>query len=154
MDYMLDTINLALKHIKQGGRPDTAIVVHQETVIATGINKTVQSKDPTAHGIIIALREASYVLKSEALNGCTVYTSLEPCPMCLGALYWAEVDQVFFGMTRAEIATYYDLKRRYHKANHFFPQFTLPYTARSLPMVLDRREECIELFKFWKKLHV
>ncbi len=92
MDYMLDTINLDLEHVKQGGRPGATIIVHQETVVATGVNEIVQSKDPTAHGTIIALRKASYVLKSENLNGCIVYTTLEPCAMCLGALYWAEVD--------------------------------------------------------------
>lgn len=128
--------------------------MHQDAIIAQAVNETTQTKDPTAHAIMVAIRTASQVLKSESLKGCTIYVSLEPCAMCLGALYWAEVDQLFFGMTRAEMATYYDLKRRYHKGVSLSSQLVLSYTARSLPMILDRREETVELFKLWKKLSV
>lgn len=154
MDYMSETIKLALENVKQQGRPGAALIVHQGNVIATGVNETLQTKDPTAHAIIVALRKASYMLQAESLKDCTVYTTIEPCAMCLAALYWAEVDQLIFGMTRAEIATYYDLKRRYHKATTLSSQIALSYTARTLPMVLDRRDETVELFKLWKKMHV
>lgn len=153
MDYMSETIKLAMEHVKEGGRPGAAIVVHQGKVIATGLNETTQIKDPTAHAVMVALRKASYILNTESLQGCVVYVSLEPCAMCLAALYWAEVDQVVFGMTRAEIATYYDLKRRYHKATTLSSQLALSYNARNLPMVLDRRDETVELYRLWKKLH-
>lgn len=154
MDYMLEAIQLATENVKQGGRPAAALVVYNNAIIATGVNETLQTKDPTAHAVIIALRRASQVLQTESLKGSTVYVNLEPCAMCLAALYWAEVDQLYFGMTRAEMATYYDLKRRYHKAGGLSSQLTLAYTARNLPMTLDRREKTVELFKQWKKIHV
>ena len=149
MDYLLEAIKLATQNVKDGGRPFASVIVRNDTVIATGLNLVAQTKDPTAHAEIMAIRKASQLLDSESLKGCDLYTTSEPCPMCLGALYWAELDKVVFALPGPEVAEYYPAERRYHKPDTFYRQYTLPYSERELPMVLERRPEGIELFKQW-----
>jgi tRNA(Arg) A34 adenosine deaminase TadA/ribosomal protein S18 acetylase RimI-like enzyme len=106
-DYLLTAIQLAENNVKQGGRPFASVIVKNKKVIATGLNSCVQTKDPTAHAEIMAIREASKLLKSESLKGCELYTTSEPCPMCLGALYWAELEKIVFALPGQRVAQYY-----------------------------------------------
>jgi tRNA(Arg) A34 adenosine deaminase TadA len=119
-------------------------------IIATGVNLSAQSRDPTAHAEILAIRAAAQVLQSESLRGCTLYTTCEPCPMCLGALYWAELDRVLFAVAGEEAARFYPGQRRYHRATDFYAQYALPFAQRRLPMQLEPREEAVQLFQLWK----
>jgi guanine deaminase len=116
------------------------------------MNLSAQSKDPTAHAEIVAIRAASGVLQSESLRGCELYTTCEPCPMCLGALYWAELDRVVFAVGGDEASRFYPGERRYHSAENFYAQYALPFPQRRLPMRLERRDEGVQLFQLWKEL--
>ena len=153
MDYLAEAIRLAVQNVKEGGRPFASVIVRQGQVVATGVNLSAQSKDPTAHAEILAIRAASQILRSETLRGLELYTTCEPCPMCLGALYWAELDRVLFAVSGDEAARFYPGERRYHRAVDFYAQYTLPFAQRRLPMQLERREEGVRLFEHWKDLN-
>jgi guanine deaminase len=153
MDYLAEAIRLAVQNVKEGGRPFASVIVRQGQVVATGVNLSAQSKDPTAHAEILAIRAASQILRSETLRGLEIYTTCEPCPMCLGALYWAELDRVLFAVSGDEAARFYPGERRYHRAVDFYAQYTLPFAQRRLPMQLERREEGVRLFEHWKDLN-
>src|SRR6202034_531004 len=97
---MQEAIRQAVENVRQGrGGPFGAVVVKDGSVIATGANSVTTTNDPTAHAEVIAIREACRALGTFQLTGCEIYTSCEPCPMCLGAIYWARPDRVFFGAT-------------------------------------------------------
>jgi len=153
MDYLAEAIRLAVQNVKEGGRPFASVIVRQGQVVATGVNLSAQSKDPTAHAEILAIRAASQILRSETLRGLEIYTTCEPCPMCLGALYWAELDRVLFAVSGDEAARFYPGERRYHRAVDFYAQYTLPFGQRRLPMRLERREEAVRLFPHWMDLN-
>jgi guanine deaminase len=150
MDYLAEAIQLAVQNVKEGGRPFASVIVQGGQIIATGVNLSAQTKDPTAHAEILTIRAASQVLQSESLRGCELYTTCEPCPMCLGALYWAELDRIIFAVAGAEAAYFYHGGRRYHTATDFYAQYALPFAQRRLPMQLERREEGVQLFQLWK----
>ncbi len=151
MDYLAHAIELAVENVKAGGRPFASVIVRQDDVIATGLNLTAQILDPTAHAEILAIRKASEILRSESLSGCRLYTTCEPCPMCLGALYWAELDHVTFAFPGREASRYYHAVRRYHTPESFYAEFELSFDRRRLPMTLDQRTEAHDLFSFWKE---
>ena len=149
MNYLLEAIKLAEENVLQGGRPFASVIVKENQIIATGSNLSAQTKDPTAHAEMLAIQKASQVLQSESLKGCELYTTSEPCPMCLGALYWAELDKVIFAMPGKEVAKFYPAERRYHKPSTFYGEFALPYHKRTLPMQCLQIPEGDALFKHW-----
>jgi guanine deaminase len=149
-DFLAEAIELAVQNVKEGGRPFASVIAREGQVIATGVNLSAQSKDPTAHAEILAIRAASQVLRSESLRGCELYTTCEPCPMCLGALYWAELDRVVFAVGGDEAIRFYPGERRYHRAEDFYAQYALPLSQRRLPMQLEQRKEGVRLFELWK----
>src|SRR5210317_2320075 len=101
--YMREAVNLALQNLnKQNGGPFGAIVVRDGEVIATGVNTVTTDNDPTAHAEINAIRKACSVLKTHQLDDCVLYSSCEPCPMCLSAIYWARPKKIYFGATRQD----------------------------------------------------
>src|SRR5579871_2440334 len=103
--FMQLSIELALEGIeKKGFGPFGAVVVKGDEVLGAGSNMVTTSYDPTAHAEISAIRQACFRLKDFSLKGCDIYTSCEPCPMCLGAIYWARLDRVYFGDTREDAA--------------------------------------------------
>lgn len=103
---MAEAIRLAVANVREGGGgPFAALVVRGGEVIARGANRVVASRDPTAHAEIVAIREACGVLGTHQLEGCEVYASCEPCPMCLGAIYWARPDRLYYGATKADAAS-------------------------------------------------
>lgn len=151
MDYLAHAIELAVANVEDGGRPFASVIVHGGDVIATGLNLAAQTRDPTAHAEILAIRAASRHLRSESLRGCRLYTTCEPCPMCLGALYWAELDHVTFAFPGPEAGSYYHAVRRYHTPESFYGEYALDYSRRHLPMTLDRRTAARDLFALWKE---
>lgn len=100
--YMRKAIALSIKNIEKGGGPFGAVIVKDKQVIATGTNHVTAHNDPTAHAEIIAIRKACRRLNTFDLTGCVIYSSCEPCPMCLSAIYWAHIDALYYGNAKAD----------------------------------------------------
>jgi tRNA(Arg) A34 adenosine deaminase TadA len=104
-EFMKQAIELAVKNVTSGhGGPFGAMIVRGSQVIATGVNQVTAINDPTAHAEIVAIRNACREIRDFSLHGCVIYTSCEPCPMCLAAIYWARMDRVFYSGTAADAA--------------------------------------------------
>ena len=99
---MQQAIALSIENVKQGGGPFGAIIVKEGQPVATGVNRVTLNNDPTAHAEIVAIREAASRLGTFDLSGCVIYTSCEPCPMCLSAIYWAHLDKIYYGNTKTD----------------------------------------------------
>ena len=102
--FMRTAIEQAVENVRDGGGPFAALVVQGETIVARGVNRVTPSNDPTAHAEIVAIRAACQALEQFHLDGCTLYATCEPCPMCLGAIYWAHVGRVLYAGTHADAA--------------------------------------------------
>jgi tRNA(Arg) A34 adenosine deaminase TadA len=126
------------------GGPFGAIVVKGNKVVGRGFNRVTSSNDPTAHAEIVAIRDACRRLKTFELSGCDLYTSCEPCPMCLSAMYWARLERVFYGNTRKDAA------RIAFDDDFIYREVALPIRRRSLPMKQLLREEAIAAFQEWE----
>ena len=144
--FMRMAIELSAQNVLQSlGGPFGAVIVKNGKVVAKSANKVTSSNDPTAHAEISAIRLACKKLKTFDLSGCIVYTSCEPCPMCLGALYWARVDTIYYGNTKADAA-----------AINFDDQFIYEeldkaLNERKLPIKQLLRDEAQQAFKLWEK---
>ena len=103
-DFMRQAIALAVENIKSGGGPFGAVIVKDGKVVATGANRVTANNDPTAHAEVSAIRVACTKLGTFDLSGCVIYTSCEPCPMCLGAIYWAHIDKIYYGANQYDAA--------------------------------------------------
>lgn len=127
------------------GGPFGAVVVKDGHVIATGNNRVTSTNDPTAHAEIVAIREACRRLGSFQLDGCVLYTSCEPCPMCLGAIYWARPALVFFGCTRHDAAAIdFD-------DDFIYREIAAPLHERRIEMTPLLREEALAVFAAWRE---
>jgi guanine deaminase len=147
-DFMQLAIRLATENVRNGvGGPFGAVVVRNGDVVATGVNRVTADNDPTAHAEVNAIREACKALGTFQLPGCVLYTSCEPCPMCLGAIYWVRLDSVYFGNTCREAAEIgFD--------DHFiYEELAVPPGRRKLPMVRLLPEKAIESFRAWQEHH-
>jgi guanine deaminase len=136
-------IEVAVENVRRGGGPFGALVVKDGIVIATGANQVTRSNDPTAHAEIVAIREACRVLGDFQLAGCDVYTSCEPCPMCLGAIYWARPARVFFA------ASHDDAAAAGFDDSFIYSQIQLPHAERSIPMIRIIDEQATRPFEEW-----
>jgi guanine deaminase len=142
--WMRDAVELARTGMQQkGGGPFGALVVCEGRVISRGNNRVTELLDPTAHAEIVAIREACRALDRFDLRGCALYTSCEPCPMCLAAIYWARIDKVFYASTR------HDAAQAGFDDQFIYEQRPLEIAARSLPMNQLLREHALELFREW-----
>lgn len=146
MSYMKTVIQLATENARSGqGGPFAAVVVKNGKIIARGTNRVVRTNDPTWHAEIHAIREACRVLKNFQLTGCEMYTNCEPCPMCLGAIYWARLQRIYFAARSAAAAAagfddafiYRDIKR--------------PRSKRRIPLRQVRCEAALEPFDVWEQ---
>jgi guanine deaminase len=144
LELMRCAIALSAEKMRDGlGGPFGAVIARDGTVIACGYNQVTSAKDPTAHAEIIAIREACKALGSFSLAGCEIYTSCEPCPMCLGAIYWARLDCVYYANTRADAAAIgFDDARIYQ-------EFQAAIDDRSVPLVRFGSEEAHLVFQEW-----
>ncbi len=102
--FMQEAINLAMKNIENGGGPFGAVIVKDGKIIATGANRVTSNNDPTAHAEVCAIRNACNELQTFNLEGCEIYSSCEPCPMCLGAIYWAHLDKLYYACDKNDAA--------------------------------------------------
>jgi guanine deaminase len=143
--FMRRAIALATENVLSGaGGPFGAVVVRDGKIIATGVNLVTSTNDPTAHAEVVAIRAACTALGSFQLRGCTVYTSCEPCPMCLAALYWSRCDQIFYGNSAADAsAAGFDDSLLYEEVNR-------PLDQRKIPMTRLLGDEAIESFNTWR----
>ncbi|WP_347840253.1 nucleoside deaminase [uncultured Draconibacterium sp.] len=143
--FMQAAINLAQKGMESNtGGPFGAVVVKDNKIIAEGCNRVTSSNDPTAHAEVVAIREACRVLNTFQLTGCTVYTSCEPCPMCLGAIYWARPDKVVYAATKEDAAdAQFD--------DHFiYEEMERQPVQRKIKFENLMRKEAQEVFQSWK----
>ena len=138
-------IDLAREGVqKNEGGPFGAVVVKEGRVIGRGNNKVTSANDPTAHAEIVAIREACLYLNSHQLEGCSIYTSCEPCPMCLGAIYWARPDRIVYACTRKDAAAIeFD-------DDFIYKEINLPPDQRKISAVQCGREKGLEVFLLWK----
>ena len=141
--FMEMAIRLSEDNIDNGGGPFGAVIVRDGEVIATGTNRVVPNNDPTAHAEVMAIRSACEKLGTFQLTGCTVYSSCEPCPMCLSALYWAVVKRICYGNTKD------DAKAINFDDSFIYDQLELNYTDRSIKCDHFMRSEARRAFKKW-----
>jgi tRNA(Arg) A34 adenosine deaminase TadA len=143
--FMREAIRLSIEMMRRGkGGPFGAIVVKEGRIVGRGCNRVTSSNDPTAHAEIVALRAACRRLKIFSLEGCELYTSCEPCPMCLSAIYWARVNRVFYANTRKDAA------RIEFDDDFIYTEVSRPISRRSLVMKQLLREEALTAFREWE----
>jgi guanine deaminase len=142
-DFMREAIRLSIENVKNGGGPFGAIIVKGGKIVATGVNRVTANNDPTAHAEVSAIRAACNKLNTFDLSGCDIYTSCEPCPMCLGAIYWAHLDTIYYGNNKndAEDIGFGDA--------FIYKELALPMVERKLKSIGLLRDEALKAFVEW-----
>ena len=143
--FMQRAIELSIESINSGGGPFGSVIVKDNKIISEGMNRVTVNNDPTAHGEIVAIRNACKNLKNFNLSGCELYSTCEPCPMCLSAIYWAHIDKIYYANTRDDAQEidfddsliYLELKKNIKK--------------RKIPMIQMLRKEALKAFELWDK---
>lgn len=144
--FMRRAIELAQENVRAGrGGPFAAVVVRDSQIIATGVNLVTSTNDPTAHAEIVAIREACRVLGTFQLTGCEIYSTGEPCPMCLGAIYWARPARVYYALTRSDAA------RIGFDDAMIYEEFERPASERRIPLIQIMRDEALPVFEEWQQ---
>lgn len=144
--FMERAIELAVENVNSGGGgPFGAVIVRDGKVIATGVNLVTASTDPTAHAEIVAIRNAAAALSSFQLTGCHLYTSCEPCPMCLAATYWARCEAIFYGCCAADAA------RAGFDDAFLYEEIRKPHDARTIPTVNLLPHQAMRTFDAWRQ---
>ena len=145
IEYMQEAINLAFKGMTTNeGGPFGAIVVQHGKIVGVGNNKVTSTNDPTAHAEVVAIRDACKNLGTFQLVDCHIYTSCEPCPMCLGAIYWARPEKVFYGCSKEDAA------KIGFDDNFIYDELKTDYDKRKLPMIQLLQEEAKKVFDMWE----
>jgi len=143
-EFMRRAIALATENVRSGqGGPFGAVIAKDGVVIGEGANSVTRDNDPTAHAEVRAIRAACHALGTFSLQGSEIYTSCEPCPMCLAAIYWARIDRIWFGNTCADAA------RIAFDDAFLYRQLALPLPQRSIPATMLLREQAWEYFQLW-----
>lgn len=142
---MREAIRLASANVENGGGPFGAVIARGGEIIATGVNRVTANCDPTAHAEVSAIRAAAQKLGTFNLSGCQIYSSCEPCPMCLGAIYWARLDRLFYGNTKADAA------RIGFDDAFIYKELALPLSERTLRAEQLLGKEAIATFEAWEQ---
>ena len=144
--FMKEAIRLSITNVTEGkGGPFGAVIVKDGKIIARGANQVTRSNDPTAHAEVVAIRNACKILDTFQLDGCDLYTSCEPCPMCLGAIYWARPARLFYANTKADAAAIQ------FDDQFIYEEIALPLGERKLFTKQLLREEALEAFRLWQE---
>jgi tRNA(Arg) A34 adenosine deaminase TadA len=144
--FMARAIELSIDNVQSGrGGPFGAVVVKNASIVAEGSNQVTSLKDPTAHAEVLAIREACRKLGVFDLEGCEIYTSCEPCPMCLGAIYWARFSRVYFANADA------DASGIGFDDSLIYQELAKPHALRQIPMIQMMREQALAAFRAWEK---
>ncbi|MCL6524967.1 MAG: nucleoside deaminase [Thermoflavifilum sp.] len=147
MIFMREAIASAQEGLaKKAGGPFGAVVVKDNQIIARGYNRVLIDRDPTAHAEMVAIREACKYLHDFQLHECDLYTTCEPCPMCMGAIYWARPRRVIFGCTREDAA------RIQFDDAFIYAELLKPFSERRIPMITMGREDALLLFTVWEQM--
>jgi len=142
--FMQETIDMAMKNVDVvNGGPFGAVIVRNGEIIGRGINEVTGKHDPTAHAEIMAIRDACNHLQTHNLEGCELYTSCEPCPMCLGAIYWANISKLYYAATKEDAA------RAGFSDAFIYKEFSLSKDQRSIPSSQLMREASVKVFEKW-----
>lgn len=141
--FMREAIRLSEENVKNGGGPFGAVIVKDGDIIATGVNNVTRHCDPTSHAEVNAIRNAASKLGTFNLEGCEIYTSCEPCPMCLGAIYWAHLDRMYYGNTKT------DAKNIGFDDSFIYEEIDLSPEERRLKSERLLGDEAIRAFKEW-----
>ena len=142
--FMSRAIELSIESVKSGGGPFGSVIIKNNEIISEGMNRVTKSNDPTAHGEIVAIRNACKNLNDFSLKGCELYTSCEPCPMCLSAIYWSRIDKIYYANTRD------DAKKIDFDDSLIYSELTKKIKERKIPTTQLMRDEALQGFKLWK----
>lgn len=144
-DFMRKAIELSIENVKNGGGPFGAVIVKDGEIVATGVNRVTANHDPTAHAEVSAIRAACQKLGTFDLSGCEIYTSCEPCPMCLGAIYWAHLDKIYYGNNKTDAA------RIGFDDSFIYDELALERKNRNKAMEELLPDEAIAAFRAWEE---
>jgi len=144
-DFMREAIGLSVDNIDNNGGPFGAVIVKDGKVIAKGVNRVTSNNDPTAHAEVNAIRKAAEALGTYDLKGCEIYSSCEPCPMCLGAIYWARLDKLYYANTKQ------DAKDIDFDDSFIYEELDQPIEKRKIPTVQMMNNEAIQAFNKWRE---
>ena len=142
--FMMKAIELSIESAKSKGGPFGSVIVKNNKIIAEGFNKVTISNDPTAHGEIVTIRLACKKLNTFNLSGCDLYSSCEPCPMCLSAIYWSRIENIFYANTRI------DAKNIDFDDSFIYSEINKNLENRKIKMHQIHRDEALEAFKIWQ----
>ena len=142
--FMSRAIELSIESVKSGGGPFGSVIIKNNGIISEGMNRVTKNNDPTAHGEIVAIRNACKNLNDFSLKGCELYTSCEPCPMCLSAIYWSRIDKIYYANTRD------DAKKIDFDDSLIYSELTKKIKERKIPTTQLMRDEALQGFKLWK----
>ncbi len=144
-ELMLRAIRLSEESVERGGGPFGAVVARNGEIVAEGSNNVTVDNDPTAHAEVSVIRKACAKLGTFDLSGCEIYTSCEPCPMCLGAIYWAHLDKIYYANNRKDAAAIgFD-------DDFIYQELALDNDRRNKPSEILLREEAQRIFKLWER---
>ena len=144
-EFMKRAIELSIESVNKGGGPFGCVIVKENKIIAEGSNKVTTTNDPTAHGEIVAIREACTKINNFSLKGHELYSTCEPCPMCLSAIYWSRIDKIYYANTRE------DAKKIDFDDSLIYSEFIKSIDERKIPMVQIMRNEALKAFELWEK---
>src|SRR5579863_9486474 len=143
--FMARAIQLSLDNVVSGeGGPFGAVIVKNGEIVAEGVNRVTATNDPTAHAEVVAIRLACAKLGGFELHECEIYTSCEPCPMCLGAIYWARLARIYFGNIAA------DASKIGFDDSLIYREIAQPHAQRKIPMIQMMREQALAAFRAWE----
>jgi len=144
--FMARAIQLAVENVRSAsGGPFGAVIVRGGGIVAEGANQVTSINDPTAHAEVLAIRAACAKLKTFELHDCDIYTSCEPCPMCLGAIYWARLSRIYFASAAA------DASKAGFDDSLIYREIAQPHAQRTIPMIQVMRDEALAAFRAWEE---
>ncbi|MGQ1785231.1 nucleoside deaminase [Saccharicrinis sp. GN24d3] len=141
--FMARAIELSINNVNGGGGPFGAVIVKDGEIVGEGFNQVSTSNDPTAHAEVTAIRNAARKLNRFDLSGCTIYTSCEPCPMCLGAIYWARIEKMYYGNTKK------DADSIGFNDDFIYQEIDKPMNKRQLSAIQLMRDDALTAFRLW-----
>lgn len=145
IDFMREAVRLSAENVKNGGGPFGAVIVKNGEIVATGVNRVTANNDPTAHAEVSAIRAAGQKLGTFDLSGCDIYTSCEPCPMCLGAIYWAHLDRMYYACNKDDAAD------AGFDDSFIYKELEIDPKDRRLKSENLLRPEALKTFEMWKE---
>ena len=143
--FMKRAIEISIENVNKGGGPFGCVIVKDEKIVSEGSNKVTLTNDPTAHGEIVAIRDACKKLNNFNLNGSELYSTCEPCPMCLSAIYWARISKIYYGNTRE------DAQKIDFDDSIIYSELKKNINERKIPMIQMMRDEALKAFELWDK---